>query len=95
MSLVAEIENRMQGLKPSVCVCEDESHLHIGHAGNKGGGHYALLVVSNDFVGATRVARQRMVNALVQDLFPVQIHALSIKALSQQEWSDLQQKDSA
>ena len=39
MSLVTEIESRMQGLKPSVCVCDDESHLHVGHAGNKGGGH--------------------------------------------------------
>ena len=95
MSLVTEIESRMQGLKPNVCVCDDESHLHVGHAGNKGGGHYALLVVSDDFEGVNRVARQRMVNALVQDLFPVQIHALSIRALSLQEWSDLQQKDSA
>ena len=95
MSLVTEIESRMQGLKPNVCVCDDESHLHVGHAGNKGGGHYALLVVSDDFEGVNRVARQRMVNALVQDLFPVQIHDLRIRALSQQEWSDLQQKDSA
>lgn len=87
MSLVAEIEARMQSLQPSVCVCEDESHHHIGH--------YALLIVSEAFVGVNRVARQRMVNALVQDLFPAQIHALSIKALSPQEWSESQQKDFA
>ena len=54
-----------------------------------------MLVVSAEFEGVMRVARQRMVNALVQDLFPIQIHALSIKALSLQEWSDLQKKDSA
>ena len=95
MSLVAEIESRMQSLQPTVCVCDDESYLHVGHAGNKGGGHYALLVVSAEFEGVMRVARQRMVNALVQDLFRIQIHALSIKALSLQEWSDLQKKDSA
>ena len=95
MSLVAEIEARMQSLQPSVCVCEDESHHHIGHAGNKGGGHYALFIVSAAFDGVNRLARQRMVNALVQDLFPVQIHALSIKALSPQEWSESQQKDFA
>ena len=95
MSLVAEIESRMQSLQPTVCVCDDESHLHVGHAGNKGGGHYALLVVSAEFEGVMRVARQRMVNALVQDLFPAQIHALSIKALSPQEWSESQQKDFA
>ena len=95
MSLVAEIESRMQALQPSVCVCEDERHLHVGHAGNKGGGHYALLVVSEAFVGVGRVQRQRMVNGLVQDLFPVHIHALGIRALSTEEWSVIQQKESA
>ena len=65
MSLVAEIESRMQSLKPTVCVCDDESHLHIGHAGNKGGGHYALLVVSAEFEGVMRVARQQIGRAHV------------------------------
>lgn len=94
MSLVHEIESRMQALNPSVCICEDESHHHIGHAGNKGGGHYALLIVSEAFASQSRIQRQRSVNALVQDLFPAQIHALSIRAFSQTEWEDLQKKES-
>lgn len=94
MSLVTEIEQRLQVLKPLVCVCDDESHHHVGHAGNNGGGHYALLIVSEAFEGASRIERQRMVNAPLQDLFPAQIHALSIRALSVAQWQELQQKES-
>ena len=94
MSLVNEIETRMQALTPSVCVCQDESHKHAGHAGNNGGGHYALFIVSAAFEGLTRVARQRAVNALLQEFFPVHIHALSIRALTETEWANLQQKES-
>ena len=43
------IEERLQALEPEFFDFEDESHLHAGHAGNKGGGHYAILVVSNAF----------------------------------------------
>ena len=94
MSLVNEIQERLQVLNPVVCVCEDESHLHAGHAGAKsGGGHYALFIVSDAFEGQSRIARQRMVNAPLQDLFVQKIHALSIRALTNAQWQDLQQKE--
>ena len=32
------IEERLQALEPEFFNFEDESHLHAGHAGNKGGG---------------------------------------------------------
>ena len=76
-----QIASRLAPLAPDVYEFADESHLHIGHAGNKGGGHYAILVVSS------RVTRQRQVQTLLQDLFTSkQIHALSIIAQTPDEY---------
>ena len=63
------IEERLQALEPEFFDFEDESHLHAGHAGNKGGGHYAIVVVSNAFENIGRLQRQRMIKQLLQDLF--------------------------
>ena len=82
-----QIASRLAPLVPDVYEFADESHLHIGHAGNKGGGHYAILVVSSAFNGMNRVARQRQVQTLLQDLFTSkQIHALSILAQTPDEY---------
>ncbi len=81
------IEQRLQSLEMQVFDFRDDSHLHIGHAGNRGGGHYAVLVVSEQFVGVSRVQRQRMVQSLLADLFANQrIHALSITAKTPDEY---------
>ena len=63
------IEERLRTLEPEFFDFEDESHLHAGHAGNKGGGHYAIVVVSNAFENIGRLQRQRMIKQLLQDLF--------------------------
>ncbi len=81
------IEQRLQSLEMQVFDFRDDSHLHIGHAGNRGGGHYAVLVVSEQFVCVSRVQRQRMVQSLLADLFANQrIHALSITAKTPDEY---------
>ncbi len=74
-------------LSPSYLEVIDESHLHIGHSGHKGGGHYAVIVVSDAFQAVSRIQRQRIVNEPLSDLFKTnQIHALSIKALTSDEY---------
>ncbi|MFV2029696.1 BolA family protein [Neisseria sp. S1] len=86
-TMQSNIENRLQVLKPLVFEFHDDSHLHAGHAGNRGGGHYSILVVSEEFTSISRINRQRMVNAPLQDLFSDGlIHALSIKALTPEEY---------
>lgn len=83
----AAIEGRLKNLNPEIFEFEDESHLHIGHAGNKGGGHYAVRIVSGSFEGVGRLNRQRMVKELLKDLFSDGlIHALSIKAQTPDEY---------
>lgn len=81
------LADRLSGLDVQVFEFEDESHLHAGHAGNRGGGHYRILLVSEAFAGHSRIARQRMVQAPLQDLFAQgAIHALSIRALTPDEY---------
>jgi len=71
---------------PSLLELTDESHLHIGHAGNQGGGHYRVHIVSAQFAGMNRVGRQRAIQQVLHDLYPSQIHALSIRAQTPEEY---------
>ena len=51
------------------------------------GQHWQALVVSPEFVGKTRIARHKMVNATVQErLASNEIHALSLKTMTPEEW---------
>lgn len=87
MAMRETIESRLKTLEPQVFEFEDESHLHAGHAGNKGGGHYAVLVVSEAFEGISRLNRQRIIKQLLHDLFSDGlIHALSIKTQTPDEY---------
>lgn len=66
---------------------EDQSHLHIGHAGVREGGHFAILVVSEAFAPMSRVMRQRQIQTLLKPLFQnKKIHALSIIAKTPSEY---------
>lgn len=71
---------------PEILELEDESRLHVGHAGNRGGGHYRLLIVSPAFGGMSRIERQRAVQNVLQDLYSADIHALSIRARTPEEY---------
>lgn len=76
-----------RGLEPVRLVVEDESHLHVGHAGAAGGGgHFRALIVSAAFRGQNQVARQRAVYALLGDAMRARIHALALRTLTPEEW---------
>lgn len=54
------------------------------------GEHFEALVVSPLFVGKTRVQRQQMVNAILRSYFDSgELHALSMKTVTPEEWSTL------
>jgi BolA protein len=58
----------------------DESHLHAGHAGARGGaGHFRVLIVSSRFKGLSALAAQRLVYDALSDEMGGEIHALSIR----------------
>lgn len=62
----------------------DDSARHAGHAGASPGGesHFNVLIESQAFAGAAKVARQRMVYRALADELAGPLHALSIKALA-------------
>jgi len=58
----------------------DDSHLHVGHEGAKGGaGHFRALVVSPRFAGLSRIAAQRLVYDALAELMGPDIHALALR----------------
>ena len=74
-------------LHPTRLELEDQSAHHIGHAGHdpRGESHFALVIESHAFAGLSRVARQRLVYAALGDLMHDRVHALTIKALAQED----------
>jgi BolA protein len=67
----------------------DQSSLHEGHLGARGaGGHFQVLVVSDRFCGLTRIAAQRVVYEALGDLMRDDIHALSMRTLTPEAWSE-------
>jgi BolA protein len=79
------IRNRLAFLNPTKLDIVDESYLHKGHAGNTGGGHFNLTVISEMFQNKSTMERHRIIYSALQDLIPKDIHALSIRAIVQSE----------
>lgn len=70
--------------RPSRLEVEDDSARHHGHAGAREGGesHFNVLIESEAFAGAPKVARQRMVYRALAEELAGPVHALSVKALA-------------
>jgi len=51
------------------------------------GAHFEALVVSPDFAGLARVRRHQLVYAALGERMREEIHALSMKTLSPEEWA--------
>ena len=87
MQTIDHIRERLRSrLQAESVEIENQSHLHVGHAGAAGGGgHYAVTVVSKTFEGLNTLTRHRLVYAAVEDLMKKEIHALSIQAYSTDE----------
>lgn len=83
-----KIERKMKEHLAAVHVeIVDESWKHAGHAGAaSGGGHFILSVVSNHFEGISLLDRNRLVFKVLDEEMKGAIHALSVKAMTPQEW---------
>jgi BolA protein len=90
MDRQARIEEKLrQGLDAIHIEVEDESHLHAGHPGaQSGGGHFRATIVSNRFVGLSRVKAQRLVYQVLHEEMKGEIHALSMTTLTEADWSE-------
>ena len=76
---LATLRERLTVLQPTQLEITDESHLHAGHEGAKGGAsHFRVCIVGPCFSGLSRVTAHRLVYHQVQDLIPFPIHALAL-----------------
>jgi BolA family transcriptional regulator, general stress-responsive regulator len=82
----AALEQRLAPLAPARLDIRDDSDKHVGHAGaSSGAGHFSMTIVSEHFLGLTRLARHRAILERVGDLIPYPVHALSIEAYTPDE----------
>ncbi|MGD9788878.1 MAG: BolA family protein [Sulfuricellaceae bacterium] len=86
MNRIEAIRDRLAALAPLRLDIEDDSAKHAGHKSAGGGGHFRLTIVSDAFAGKSLVQRHRLVYDALDDLLKQnEIHALSIKAYTEQE----------
>ena len=81
---VQQIQDKLtEALTPDRIEVIDNSQAHAGHAGaQSGGGHYHLVIVSNQFEGRSLVQRHQLIYKTLGDMMKTQIHALGIDALT-------------
>lgn len=88
MSVRAVIEKKLtEGLAPIRLAVIDESHRHAGHAGShpEGESHFRIEIVSDAFIGKSRVERHRMVNTLLAEELAGRVHAMVLSTMSPDE----------
>lgn len=81
---ILTMKSRLESqFSPSRLVIVDESHLHAGHAGAKGGlGHFRLTICSEQFQGLRPLQQHRLIYDALGEMMQTDIHALSIHASS-------------
>ena len=83
MVTISEIESRLRVhfVDAGITVLDDSAK-HAGHtsAPAGGGSHFTVKINSAQFAGHARIARHRMVYAVLQPLFDQGLHALAIEA---------------
>ena len=88
MRVVDKIKHKIaEGLAPARLEIVDQSHLHAGHVGARPEGetHFRVEIVSAAYEGKSRLARQRLVYALLAEELAGQVHALELKTLTPTE----------
>ncbi len=67
----------------------DNSAGHTNHVGAEGGGgHFAVVVVSRAFRSLSRIAAQKLVYETLADLMANDIHALSMRTFTPEQWTE-------
>lgn len=86
MNTIEAMRERLAVLAPIHVEIADDSALHAGHAGTRGGGgHYRLVVVSPRFAGCSTMQRHRLVYDALAPMLKQEIHALQISAKTPEE----------
>jgi len=73
-----------EALTPERLALTNDSHHHNVPAGSES--HWNLIIVASSFAGKNAVARQRAVYGALKQEMQDGIHALTMKALTPEEW---------
>jgi BolA family transcriptional regulator, general stress-responsive regulator len=79
----AKIEAKIRtAFSPAQLSVIDESCHHAGHMNHhpEGETHFRVEIVSDAFVGKSRLERHRLVNSLLSDELSGRVHALAVTA---------------
>lgn len=80
------IQETLNSLEPLHLEVINESYMHNVPKGSES--HFKVLVVSSRFEGLTLIKRHRLINDLVKQKLEGQfVHALSIEAKTESQWS--------
>lgn len=82
------IEEKIKSLSPEFVELINESHNHSVPKNSET--HFKLLLVSTEFVGMSRVQRQRKVYDLLAQELKSGVHALTMRLLTPEEYTKLQ-----
>lgn len=70
-------------LSPTYLEVIDDSHLHVGHAGARGGaGHFTVKIDTPMFTGLSMLKQHRLVYQALDTMMHRDIHALSIQVMT-------------
>ena len=67
---------------------KDFTGRHLNHKLHDGGFHLETTIVSDDFTDKTLIERHRVVYDAMGELMKHEIHALSMKTLTREEWEE-------
>ena len=65
---------------------KDFTGRHLNHKLHEGGFHLEATIVSDDFIDRSLIERHRVVYDAMGELMKHEIHALSMKTLTRDEW---------
>ena len=66
----------------------DDSTKHQNHKKDSSGGHYTMILISNNFIELDLLARHKKVYEILDKLMKTEIHALSMKLMTVDEFKN-------
>ena len=87
-SVIKKIKNLIsKNLSISKIEIIDDSHKHHNHKKDTSGGHFRLLIVSNNFKDMPLIKRHQLIYNILDEMIKTEIHALSMKLLDVEEYN--------
>ena len=87
-SVIKKIKNLIsKNLSISKLEIIDDSYKHRNHKKDTSGGHFRLLIVSDNFKEMPLIKRHQLIYNILDEMIKTEIHALSMKLLDVEEYN--------